>query len=235
MESVKRDAFSILAVRLGLVHQPTVSRPRPRTITDDSRTRISRTRTAIVSTMNTDSLQIDFGNVADMRAKLKHAKEIRDQKEEALRVLQQDAEWWRDLVKMIEQRVGTPAEAEIAGSDPVTVIPTEKVERDAPTRSDVTPLDMVVDIVNRESRAIQAREVAGILRHEGVDVDNAAVSNALFYAATRAKPPRLRKLDKRGAYAPLSFQPEPVAQGRIVTDPFGAHPLQTAAGVVRNE
>ncbi len=66
-------------------------------------------------------------------------------------------------------------------------------------------MNQAVAIVDRDNRPIRPREVAAILKQEGVDIDNNTAASALYYAALRATPPRIRKLTIRGLYAPLTY------------------------------
>jgi hypothetical protein len=66
-------------------------------------------------------------------------------------------------------------------------------------------LDAAVRIINEQNRPIRSKEVAEFLRASGKfeGLTNDTVSNALYYASERAEPRRVRKLEKRGYYAPL--------------------------------
>lgn len=101
---------------------------------------------------------------------------------------------WQDkaaLARLLRQRVGL---------DPLEL---PRSPRPAPT-GDV--IGVVMEVVNRENRKIRARDVAHVLQSEGHDVSLAGVSNALFYGARRAKPPRIAKAEGRGMYAPLTYR-----------------------------
>ncbi len=162
--------------------------------------------------MDSDSLQIDFGSVADMRSKLPRARQILEGKEAGLRAQQHDTDWWGSLVAMIESRVGSYGQDAPRPAEPEPASP----EVRPATHNANRILDLVVSVVDRESRSIQALDVARILRSEGIDVSNSTVSNSLHYAAKRANPPRIRKMPKRGAYAPL--RPSPVAATNSVRE-----------------
>src|SRR5437868_5761931 len=116
----------------------------------------------------TESLTVDFGNLADMRAKLPRAHEILERKEARLRTQEQDTESWRAFVAMLENLAGAPARQEQieAGHENgnAAVAPVDG------------NLDLVVGVVAREVRPIRALEVGKILRNEGHVISNAAVS-----------------------------------------------------------
>ena len=65
--------------------------------------------------------------------------------------------------------------------------------------------ELVVGVVNREARPIQAVTVARLLADEGHDVDVVQVRNALYYAANTAKT-ILKLAEGRGIYAPLTYR-----------------------------
>jgi hypothetical protein len=161
----------------------------------------------------TESLTIDFGDPNDVRAKLPDARRILSRKHSASEAARKDWQVWDGYVKMLELRAGV-SEPETSGDAEVAA---ESVGRASPEPTDgdlgvparapkAAPLDLVVEVVNREDRKIRAQDVAGILRREGHDLAKVAVSNALFYAAKRAKPPRLKQAGERGFYAPLSYR-----------------------------
>lgn len=78
---------------------------------------------------------------------------------------------------------------------------------------------LVIEVLEREPRKLRSRDVRDLLLAEGHDVTADSVSNALYYAATQAK--KIRKLNERGWYAPLSYTEafEP-ANGRLtISDP----------------
>jgi hypothetical protein len=146
-----------------------------------------------------DPLIIDFADRADIRAKLPAAEGRLADLEAALREQAQEVEDWREYVAVLKRRAelgpaNTPSAAEVADAP-------------LPSPSDLPPLDLVVEIVDRENRKIRSRDVAAILRSEGHDMSNMAVSNALFYGAKRADPPRVQAAPGRGFYAPLHYNP----------------------------
>jgi hypothetical protein len=162
----------------------------------------------------TESLAIDFGDLDDVRAKLPDARRILSRKHSASEAARKDWQVWDGYVKMLELRAGVSDQPEASGDAEAAA---ESVDRASPEPTDgapdvpvsaskAAPLDLVVEVVNRENRKIRAQDVAAILQREGHDLAKVAVSNALFYAAKRAKPPRLKQADGRGFYAPLSYQ-----------------------------
>jgi len=70
----------------------------------------------------------------------------------------------------------------------------------------VRPMELVVEVVNREIRKIRAMEVRAILTQEGNDLTPEQVSNALHYAATGAEPNLILRAPGRGMYAPLAYR-----------------------------
>jgi hypothetical protein len=142
-------------------------------------------------------LIIDFADRADIRAKLPAAEGRLADLEAALREQSEEVEDWREYVAVLRRR------AELGSSS----VPAAKVaEAPSLSSSDLPPLDLVVEVVNRENRKIRSKDVAAILRSEGHVMTNMAVSNALFYGAKRAERPRVRAALGRGFYAPLSFK-----------------------------
>lgn len=143
-----------------------------------------------------EPLNIDFQDRADIRAKLPLAQARLDALEAALRGQVQEVEDWREYVAVLARRAELgPPEPEVADNRPT------------PLSRDAQPLDLVVEVVNREKRKIRAKHVGDILRSEGHEISNEAVSNALFYGAKRADPPRIESAPGRGFYAPLGYNP----------------------------
>ena len=66
--------------------------------------------------------------------------------------------------------------------------------------------DLVVEVVERENRKIRSKDVRAALLADGHSFTGNQVSNALYYQAITAKPPRIRTASGRGMYAPLDFQ-----------------------------
>jgi len=155
-----------------------------------------------------ETLQIDFSDRADVRGKLPHARRIREAKREALLVARAEWEDWEDYVKTLERRAGVSDRSMVAdeaeNAQGQQVAP-PAAQRSRPDSSGVAPLDLVVEVVDRELRKIRAQHVWAILTDEGQELSKVAVSNALFYAAKRAKPPRLKRAEGRGFYAPLGY------------------------------
>jgi hypothetical protein len=177
----------------------------------------------------TESLPINFADRDDVRAKLPEAHRILDAKQTALNAAQEDWADWAAYVATLERRAGVRPEPERTVTteerkpDGVLLEPPDGPP-DLPVRaSEGAPLDLVTEVVNREDRKIRAQDVAAILKQEGHDLAKVAVSNALFYAAKRAKPPRLKQAFGRGYYAPLSYQEtvaSPLTREQIEANPF---------------
>lgn len=170
--------------------------------------------------MTTDSLTVDFTDRANVRAQLPHAREILERKQAAYAAMREEVTTWNDLVVLLERLAGgdgAPAPADTPDRQPA---------EDAPPAAAVAPVDqpleLVVEVVNRELRPIRSKDVAKILRNEGHEFENVTVSNALHYAAVRAKPPRVKRTGGRGFYAPLDYEPQPV--GRSLSMPYQIHP-----------
>lgn len=150
------------------------------------------------------SLTIDFTDRDDIRAKLPAARERLTEMERALREQSQEVDDWRILVETLTRRAEVP------------IVPADKDVLEQEASNSVTysqagpvePLDLVVEVIDREIRKIKSKDVADILRSEGHAVENVVISNALFYAAKRAKPPRVKTAEGRGYYAPLTYQEE---------------------------
>jgi len=162
-------------------------------------------------TMN-ETLNIDFSDRTDVRAKLPQARRIREAKGAAVHLAQAEWEEWDDYVKTLERRAGVSDRSMMAdeaeGAAPKQ--PSRPAdERAQPARTDGAPLDLVVEVADRELRKIRAQNVWAILTDEGHELSKVAVSNALFYAAKRAKPPRLKRAEGRGFYAPLGYVEPP--------------------------
>lgn len=163
-----------------------------------------------------DPLVFDFSDRADMRAKLPAAQKRLTELEAALREQTREVEDWREIVALLMRRADQ-------GSASSSVPEVPKGPWNLPPR-EAQPLDLVVEVVNRDRRKIRSKDVAHILRQEGHDLVNNVVSNALFYAANRADPPRVVGANElgRGFYAPLGFnanderEPRPLPQ----TNPF---------------
>jgi hypothetical protein len=155
-----------------------------------------------------ESLNIDFFDPDDIRAKLPLARKHLNTEEAALRAKVEDVEGLREYVAILERRVklsGPASAAHATGSSyAATDIPNQPPK--SPSR-EAQPLDLVVEVVNRENRKIRAKDVAETLRSEGHDMPNMVVSNALFYGAKRADPPRIQSAAGRGYYAPLGYNP----------------------------
>jgi hypothetical protein len=155
-----------------------------------------------------ESLIVDLTNPEDARAKLPRARQILDRKEARLRERTADVESFRRVVETLGLIAG------VAGpplDDPNDGGAETPPEGSTPANGSVSPqpLDLVVSVIDRVQRPIRSRDVADMLRHDGHVIANDVVSNALYYAAERAKPPRIRKLRERGVYGPL---PEPVTE-----------------------
>ena len=166
-----------------------------------------------------DSLNIDFADRRDIRAKLPEARRILAEKEAALKIASDDVSEWRALVDVLNLRAGIVTSEGIEDGRVTAEAETEP-ELDGlagAQQAGSSPLDLVVGVVDRESRPIRSRDVASILRSEGIDIDNTTVSNSLHYASHRAKPLRIRKLSARGLYAPFSYVPEDERVHPVIT------------------
>jgi hypothetical protein len=151
-----------------------------------------------------DPLSIDFDDRDDVRRKLPHVRAILEQKERRLRTWQDDYDSYRAYAEVLAHRAGVEL-SDTAIQEPPSV---PDAEPNGTGQGD--HLELVVSVVDQAGRAVKAREVAAILRHRGVDITNSAVSNALYYAANRATPPRVRKLPIRGMYASLGYSDQPL-------------------------
>ena len=159
-----------------------------------------------------DSLPIDFMDPEDIRAKLPTVKRQLEVMEAAFRKQAAEIEDWRYYVGMLTgraERLGvldaSAASDETQGTGPADPDPetTPRTEDRRPAAGQ--PVDLVVEVVNREIRKIKAKAVSDILRSEGHDLSNVTVSNSLFYAAKRVSPARIKVAEGRGFYAPLSY------------------------------
>jgi hypothetical protein len=148
-----------------------------------------------------ESVPVDIADPEDVRAKLPRVRQILASKEDRHLREAKDVEAWRARVALFEQIASTEDEAEVSDAQP-----------QKPPRSitfDFTGVDSVLDAavrtVNEQNRPIRSKEVAELLRASGrfEGLTNDVVSNTLYYASERADPPRVRKLEKRGFYAPL--------------------------------
>jgi len=168
----------------------------------------------------TESLAIDFGDLDDVRAKLPDACRILSRKHSASEAARKDWQVWDGYVKMLELRAGVSDRPEASGDAEAAAEsvdrspePTDSAPNVPVSASKAAPLNLVVEVVNRANRKIRAQDVTEILRQEGHELAKVAVSNALFFAAKRAKPPRLKQADGRGLYAPLNYQENPFLEG----------------------
>jgi hypothetical protein len=171
-----------------------------------------------------ESLPVDIADPEDVRAQLPRARNILAEKEDRHHREAKDVETWRARVALFEQIAGAedaPEVIEADTGDQEQVEPGTIVVDFTGTES---VLDAAVRTVNEQNRAIRSREVADLLRATGEfeDLTNIVVSNALYYASERADPRRVRKLTKRGFYAPL-LPPDPSGA------PMGPDPTMRAA------
>jgi hypothetical protein len=180
--------------------------------------------------MTSDSLQVDIGDPTDVRAKLPKAEAILQVKESRERDASAQAQAWRARVELFRTIAGeaTP-EQDADASD-------ERPRSGQPIPVDFgdveTPLDAAVRTLNELNRPARAKEVADLLRESGkfVDLSNDTVSNALYYAAERAEPRRVAKLDKRGWYAPLAVLAGPDPTSRPANEPFAGVAIGSGTG-----
>lgn len=138
---------------------------------------------------------VDLNDPSDMREKLTEARSILDSHEASLRDLdriQRLVETWRVRVAFLESQV--PEEPREATGTP-------------PSDAVAPPIgDLVVEVVGRENRKIRSKDVRAALLADGYEFSPNQVSNALYYAAHTANPPRIRTAIGRGMYAPLNYQ-----------------------------
>lgn len=176
-----------------------------------------------------ESLSINFADRDDVLAKLPHARRIRDTKEQALRAAQGDWQVWVRYVAALEDRAGVdsaPGDDRSDSAEP----PMPSAEPTPEPVSSLGPMDLVVEVVERENRKLRAKEVRQILHAEGHDLTSDAVSNALFYAAKRAKPSRIKAAMGRGFYAPMSYvEPPTTGYGVAASNGFPAPDHSPAA------
>lgn len=176
--------------------------------------------------MENESLSVDFADRADIRAKLPHAREILAGREARLRDAREQVRGWMQLVELMERLSGVgvaiETQARDTGATPDVTPPPAVEQPQEPTPKTSRPVDLVVEVVNREHRKIRSKDVARILQREGHDLSLTAVSNSLHYAAARAEPPRVRKAQGRGFYAPLDYQEASKAPPTNLAPPEGA-------------
>jgi hypothetical protein len=162
--------------------------------------------------MDSTSLQIDFGDPADIRDKLPRVRELLAEKEAQLEAARHDVNVWRRALITLMELADIPTpEAEpgdqASAADGTDDRQPERIVGVADHEN--TQLERVVGVVDRENRPIRPREVAETLRQEGFGIDNNKAASMLYYAALRATPPRIRKLSQRGLYAPQSYVDPP--------------------------
>jgi hypothetical protein len=154
---------------------------------------------------------IDLNDPADLVVKLGEARAIVEVKEQELarfHDLEREVRKWRSVVAFLLSQL--PSEPDMASAS-------------NGNGRRLKPMDLVVDVVNREVRPIRAKEVRRILLDEGHQLSSSAVSNALHYAVTGAK--KIVKAEGRGMYAPLGYRepqlPDPPATGPTQAQPVG--------------
>ena len=154
-----------------------------------------------------DRFVIDLKDPEDLRAKLAEAVRILRAKTDQLervRKLQAEVVEWQATVAFLRARV--PEQEHPQSIRPVVgQRSSEAATADANGRppSARTVVDLAVEVVDREVRAIRALAVWKTLMNEGHDLDRVSVSNALHYAAHKAK--RIKPARGRGMYAPLAY------------------------------
>ena len=175
------------------------------------------------------SFVIDLRNPKDLVAKYGDAVAILEAKKQelaSLRDLERDVAKWQSVVDFLASQIpdgieGTPDESHLD----IPETPNGRNGSSAPR-----PMDLVVEVVNREIRKIRAKEVRDILASEGHDLTPEQVSNALHYAAHGAK--KIADAPGRGMYAPLAYKetelPDPTAT-LGATGPAQAQPTDAAA------
>jgi hypothetical protein len=153
--------------------------------------------------METDSLRVDLSDPEDVRRALPLAEAIVKRKEAVLDEAQNAFNLWLRHFNYLKSVAGEQQEG--AGSQQ-TPEPDTSPNGSASGKADRSPSELVIEVVNREVRRIRAREVHAILASEGHDLDKAAVSNALYYAASVRGGERIKQVG-RGWYAPLALPP----------------------------
>jgi hypothetical protein len=168
---------------------------------------------------------VDLTDPQDIKAKLIEGERIFREIEEQLASLdrlQRESQEWRANVQFLASKIpdagpNSDAVAETATA-PMTAEP--KPERGR-------PLDVVVEVINREVRKIRAIEVHAILAREGHDLAPDQVRNALHYAAHKATPALIQAPPGRGMYAPLAYREVELST------PNGGQPTEVGTSSVR--
>jgi len=166
--------------------------------------------------MSPKGLAVDFADPEDMQAKLPRAWDCRDVAEATFAAAKKDMEFWTDVIRVLSERVGAnPSVDPRPGSD--REVSSEQPPDHEGRRPEVvpppeaaSPLELVVEVMNREARKLRSKDVTQILQREGHDVSTDQVSNALYYAAVTAKPPRIWRPPGRGFYAPFDYKEEEI-------------------------
>lgn len=145
----------------------------------------------------TEPFILNLSDLDDLRVKLKRARETRDERiakrdrlKPELEAVEAAVDEWAGIVAFIESRVPESRE-------------TAPAPAPASTQDGPSTVDLAVEVVNREMRKIRARDVWQTLLHEGHDLGRVQVSNALHYAAHKAR--RIQSPPGRGYYAPNDY------------------------------
>jgi hypothetical protein len=167
--------------------------------------------------MDPTSLQINFGDPDDIRANLPRVQVLLAEKKAQLDAAQRDYNLWEQFWAIAVQLAGAGDQvAEPPATDHTDQRSDHAPDRagqgagpsdqvDSSDRTDDGVVNQVVAVVDRDNRPIRPREVSAILKAEGIELDNNTTASALYYAALRATPRRIRKLAQRGLYAPLTY------------------------------
>jgi hypothetical protein len=189
------------------------------------------------------SFPVDLTDRADIRAKLPQAREILARRQRDLEAAAREVRVWERVLANLELLAGETDPFSVIELDPEVIDPDmdEPIERDeAEDAGDGTAAagttDLVVEVVNRADRAIRSKDVRETLSHEGHDLTNDQVANALYYAATNLK--SIARTGRRGYYAPLLWHAngepddEPtrpvISSGFLVPSPRAQEDARTA-------
>lgn len=172
--------------------------------------------------MEPEPFVIDLNDPADLAAKHRKAVAIVTQLERDLAEVQalerRIAQWQARAAFLASQLPEAPSEPD---PEPESARNGDG-RRERRERNDGLT-ELVVEVVNREIRAIKSKRVHALLAGEGHDLTPSSVSNALHYAAHGVK--KIRVAPGRGMYAPLAYEPSaprPDWSGGISPSPLPA-------------
>lgn len=144
------------------------------------------------------SLQVDLANPENIIEKLTEAEAVLEKIRREFEEKRDELAHWHRLVAWMQAL----ARADAAGQ---AVVP-------SPSGQHLTELQaLVVEVVNRETRRIRARDVTDILQAEGHDISGDTVSNTLWYVAEKVDPKPIQRAG-RGFYAPLTYKGDEMAR-----------------------